>query len=666
MMVRVVGRLTDVTGQPSSVREVLVRSARTRPQGIDGVVVDEPVRVEVGSGGAVAFDVVEGNAVLTLLHHSDVPVPGHVHFESVPLVVAPGMTLAGAVAAGQSVDSAEFDQLEQLAVDAARAVTQVKRGNREVQAALVQVRRLIDEGLQDGQVRVKHLNSEVKALIDGKAGKKHQHAMGDVTGLDAALKGKADKSHTHPMSQVVGLDDALAGKAPKTHTHSTAQVTGLDAALKAKADVSALGGKAAKSHTHAMSQVTGLDAALGGKAAKSHTHSMGDVSGLDTALRGKADTADLQRKADKTHTHSMGDVTGLDDALRGKVDASLLDDTKNGAQGTVVVRNRDGHIQLLDEPPYGDSAVNRRYVEGKVAECAPASHKHPLSDISDIPNWVDGTDPHLIAKNRLCVRRSTGGLRVADPEIDDDAATKRYVDKASGGSISLARIEKLGASGTFDNRGKILGVNWMAEPNTIPVRTNGGQMRVGDPNVDDEAASKRYVDRIAGGTIPLTRLGQNGSSGTLAVNGTVKGIHWNNEQYTLPIRTQNGCIRVGRAVHDDDTVSKGYMFQELGKKANSRHGHNASDISGLDKGVAKVLVNDSKIKVVANQGTVQFIATERIINSDLESVKIPAGYRPYLDVPLTRDLVAKADGTIEITGFYGNHEATAGMWVAAK
>ncbi|MHC6175476.1 phage tail fiber repeat family protein [Glutamicibacter sp. X7] len=71
----------------------------------------------------------------------------------------------------------------------------------------------------------------------------HQHSIGDVSGLQAALDGKASASHTHAIGQVTGLQSALDGKSNTGHTHAVGDVNGLQTALD---------GKSNTSHTHAV------------------------------------------------------------------------------------------------------------------------------------------------------------------------------------------------------------------------------------------------------------------------------------------------------------------------------------------------------------------------------------------------------------------------------
>lgn len=103
----------------------------------------------------------------------------------------------------------------------------------------------------------------------------HTHAIGDTTGLQAALDAKADDAHTHAIGDTTGLQTALDGKAGTIHTHAIGDTTGLQAALDAKSD---------EGHPHSIEDVDGLSTALSGKAATVHTHAVGDTTGLQAAL----------------------------------------------------------------------------------------------------------------------------------------------------------------------------------------------------------------------------------------------------------------------------------------------------------------------------------------------------------------------------------------------
>lgn len=89
---------------------------------------------------------------------------------------------------------------------------------------------LLPEAGEDYGPAIDALTSRVGSVegeVEGKADAQHTHAIGDVSGLQAALDDKADISHTHTIGNVTGLQAALDGKANNTHNHTIADISGL-------------------------------------------------------------------------------------------------------------------------------------------------------------------------------------------------------------------------------------------------------------------------------------------------------------------------------------------------------------------------------------------------------------------------------------------------------
>lgn len=128
--------------------------------------------------------------------------------------------------------------------------------------------------------------------VDGLAGG-HTHAIGQVTGLQAALDGKAASTHDHDGVYSPVAHSHTGVYALASHTHAIANVTGLQAALDGKSATGHdhAGVYALASHTHAISNVTGLQAALDDKSYVGHTHAQSDVTDLVPDLAAKAPLA---------------------------------------------------------------------------------------------------------------------------------------------------------------------------------------------------------------------------------------------------------------------------------------------------------------------------------------------------------------------------------------
>jgi hypothetical protein len=154
----------------------------------------------------------------------------------------------------------------------------------------------------------------------------HTHAIGDVTGLQAALDGKGDLSSAVSVSvdSEVMLYSGTTGKLAKRAAGSG--LATLAAGVLTLTDPATF---ATAAHTHAIADTTGLQAALDAKLA-SADYTAADVlaklltvdgagSGIDADLLDGQSSAAFAAAA---HAHVIADVTGLQGALDAKLDAS--------------------------------------------------------------------------------------------------------------------------------------------------------------------------------------------------------------------------------------------------------------------------------------------------------------------------------------------------------
>jgi hypothetical protein len=170
----------------------------------------------------------------------------------------------------------------------------------------------------------------------------------------------------------------IAGKPatfpPATHQHVVGDVTGLQAALDGK---QVAGSYAAAVHSHGISDVTGLQTALDGKAATSHGHAIADVTGLQSALDGKQASGSY---AAAVHAHSWSDITsGVPSTFAPPVaTSSVLGGVKQGSNVTIGV---DGTISVAAPFSGSYSDLTGRPTLGSAAaaastDFAAASHAH--------------------------------------------------------------------------------------------------------------------------------------------------------------------------------------------------------------------------------------------------------------------------------------------------
>ena len=251
----------------------------------------------------------------------------------------------------------------------------------------------------------------------------HQHVVGDVTGLQAALDSKQaagtyatlvdGKVPEAQLPPIVTTWEGLTGKPstfpPSTHSHAIADVTGLQTALDGK---QAAGSYAAAVHAHAIADVTGLQTALDGKqvagsyAASVHTHTIANVTGLQAALDGKQAAGSY---AASVHTHGISDVTGLQSALDGKAASSHTHTIANvtGLQAaldakatpsdvttaiTAVVGAAPAALDTLQElaAALNNDSSFASTVTTALAGKASAVHTHVIADVTGLQSALDG------------------------------------------------------------------------------------------------------------------------------------------------------------------------------------------------------------------------------------------------------------------------------------
>ena len=129
-----------------------------------------------------------------------------------------------------SVTAAMFDLVGQpsLVADNVSVTPIGDLSSTNVQDALVELQNDID-ATEAGLATVSSDIVDIEAAIAGLgaiyAPIDHDHAIDDVTGLQAELDAKADTVHTHTIADVTGLQPALDAKSNIGHTHTASAVT---------------------------------------------------------------------------------------------------------------------------------------------------------------------------------------------------------------------------------------------------------------------------------------------------------------------------------------------------------------------------------------------------------------------------------------------------------
>lgn len=218
-MPRVKGKLSTITEQPSSIREVWIRPPATRPGGV-GLIVKEPARVLVDDDGEFTVDLALGSGVLSLIGLEGI---GR---ESIPILVHEGTaTLRQAVEDAKDFAPENHDRIAALAAETQQNLAEARSVRGEVSTAAQKMR-------------------EATAALSTAA------AQAVATATEGIKKGASDVLTSIQASQ----------KAAKTSEDNAAKSAVGAEGSKAQAVVSA--SNAAASESKAQSALEGLQAKL--------------------------------------------------------------------------------------------------------------------------------------------------------------------------------------------------------------------------------------------------------------------------------------------------------------------------------------------------------------------------------------------------------------------
>ena len=436
------GSLKDVTSQAATVREVLIRPARTRPSG-DGLVVDEPVRVQVGEAGAVRLVVEEGPAVLILVRQSNTPYPGATELEPVPIIAKDGLSLAQAVKAAQSTEEVSESEVQRIAAEVQVMVNRAEDARRGAITAKDEAARAQGAVEKSAQAAT---SAQQGVAVSAQAAREAAQVAAQSETQSQAHAAKADEAKQSAEASKQGASESarLAGvQAGQALSHkSAAQAEAKNAAASAAkaegherraAQIIAEGIPAGGVHLkHLASEVTGdvdkrvktaIDKLVNGApdaldtlkeladAVQSGKTQADDLIKLINLRLTKSDAdstyaakSELAGKADASHTHGVSQITGLAAQLAGKVDSSdpRLSDARPPRPHriaehsdwpgnikpplflpiglSVACRLPDGQLKVKETPTADDNAASKKYVDQQVRSASPSVSKQTFAE----------------------------------------------------------------------------------------------------------------------------------------------------------------------------------------------------------------------------------------------------------------------------------------------
>lgn len=150
--------------------------------------------------------------------------------------------------------------------------------------------------------------------------------------------------------------------------------------------------KADLSHTHTMSEVTDLSAELERYALKTELNNISvDTSHLATKSSVNELSEQIATKADQSHRHTITEVSGLQGILNNKLNSNA---SARSAQKLTTPRRINGiAFDGTQDITLPTANVSWSAISNKPTNFTPSSHRHAISDITNLQHELDNKAP---------------------------------------------------------------------------------------------------------------------------------------------------------------------------------------------------------------------------------------------------------------------------------
>lgn len=237
----------------------------------------------------------------------------------------------------------------------------------------------------------------------------HVHQASDIADLHTILSKYATKDEI-PQINTDGLTIDTSNLATKTSVETLAnKVTETSEALKSETklranSIAAIDSKiddeiaslkrtkADLSHTHTMSEVTDLSAELERYALKTELNDISvDTSHLATKSSVNELSEQIATKADQSHRHTITEVSGLQGILNNKLNSNA---SARSAQKLTTPRRINGiAFDGTQDITLPTANVSWSAISNKPTNFTPSSHRHAISDITNLQRELDNKAP---------------------------------------------------------------------------------------------------------------------------------------------------------------------------------------------------------------------------------------------------------------------------------
>lgn len=383
-MPTVKGNLMFVSSRAAQVSEVWVRAPRVRTH-VEGVVTTGNDRFPV-DGGEVEFTAVPGPAVLALISQGRA-------VDTIPILVGDSatQTLRQVVSAAKVADDATQREIEKLAAQAVELVDSSVENAKKA---------------QDGATRAETAASNAKRS-ESSAATSASGAKSSATSASSSASKASTSEKNAAKSASAAATSASNAKADADRAANIASSTSWNG------DKLTVNGKTSPS-------LRGPKGDVGPRGPKGDTGPRGAQG--DAGPRGPKGDAGASAWGDITgkpstfppesHKHTMADISDLPEI------------TAVTTNSSVVKRWYSGHISVPEVPDSDSVATSKKYVDSVGNTKSDKSHKHTVSDITDLP-VID----YRVTGGALVKRVNDGQVAVPETPNGSTAATsKSYVD----------------------------------------------------------------------------------------------------------------------------------------------------------------------------------------------------------------------------------------------
>jgi hypothetical protein len=406
---------------------------------------------------------------------------------------------------------------------------------------------VIDTALLSGIVSTSILPTSIvysndSRLSDSRNPNPHAHPISDITALQSSLDSKqptgsyAASLHSHTSLQITDFASAVSSVAPPTTnanllTAGTLSDDRLSNNIVRTSDSRLSDARTPLSHSHIINDVTNLQSSLDSKqasgnyASSNHQHIITDVSGLQSALNNKQASGNY---AASIHTHLSSDITDFASAVNTyappTIDASLL------TSGVLSDSRLSTNIVRITDVRLSDSRT-------------PLSHTHNVSEVSGLQTALDSKQA---SGSYAALSHTHTASNITDFNSSVSGLVSGIYAPLSSPTLTGVPLTPTASSGTNTNQ----------IASTSFVRNEISNLVASAPSTLDT------LNELA------TALGNDPNFATTITNSLANKAALAGASFTGAISSPSGSFTSSLKVNNTDVSLSG-------------HGHNVSDISGL-------------------------------------------------------------------------------------